>query len=36
MTDEGLGHMGIEGEWKLALNANLSVVRCLREQIKNG
>ena len=34
MTDEGVSRMGIEGEWKLALNANLSVVRCLSEQIK--
>jgi len=26
--------MGIEGEWKLALNANLSVMRSLSDQIK--
>lgn len=33
MTDEGLSRMGIEGEWKLSLNANLSVLHCLSEQI---
>lgn len=33
MTDEGLSRMGIEGEWKLALNANLSVLQCLSDQI---
>ncbi len=33
LSEEGLVRMGIEGEWKLGLQANLSVLQCLAVQI---